>query len=289
MTTGRRRAGSPREDELLSRLYQQVTEQQAARFAAGYDLAAGLDRYRNWLGEHTAGEQARPQPIQLGEHTAREQARPQAIPVRLPAAQRAAPAGSGAGLAAAVIGGPAVLGRTVQGSTDTGTLAAGAAQDAAQAVTALYSTHYRSLVRLAALLVRDAATAEEIVQDSFTALHTAWPRVRDTEKALFYLRQSVVNRSRSVLRHRVIVDKDAPKPAPDLSTAEQAALNLLEHRQVVMAMRSLPPRQREALVLRYYGDLSEAQVASAMGISRGAVRSHLARAFASLRATLAME
>src|SRR5215471_15250882 len=102
--------------------------------------------------------------------------------------------------------------------------------DAEQALTAMYSTHYRSLVRLAALLVRDAATAEEIVQDSFIAAHTAWPRLRDTEKALSYLRQCVVNRSRSVLRHRVVVDKGAPKPAPDLPTAEQGALTLLERR-----------------------------------------------------------
>src|SRR5712691_5009042 len=77
--------------------------------------------------------------------------------------------------------------------------------DADRAVTALYSEHYRSLVRLAALLVRDVATAEEVVQDSFIAMHTAWRRIRDNDKALSYLRQSVVNRSRSVLRHRVVV------------------------------------------------------------------------------------
>src|SRR5262249_54902845 len=126
--------------------------------------------------------------------------------------------------------------------------------DAEQAVTAMYSTHYRSLVRLAALLVRDNATAEEVVQDSFIAMHTAWRRIRDNDKALSYLRQSVVNRSRSVLRHRVVVDRNAPKPAPDMPSAEQGALTLLERRQVVTALRQLPPRQREALVLRYYGD-----------------------------------
>ena len=100
--------------------------------------------------------------------------------------------------------------------------------DAEQAVTAMYSTHYRSLVRLAALLVRDVATAEEVVQDSFIAMHGAWRRLRDNDKALSYLRQSVVNRSRSVLRHRVVVDRNAPKPAPDMPSAEQGALTLLE-------------------------------------------------------------
>ena len=160
--------------------------------------------------------------------------------------------------------------------------------DAEQAVTAMYSTHYRSLVRLAALLVRDTATAEEVVQDSFIAMHNSWRRLRDSDKALSYLRQSVVNRSRSVLRHRMVVDKNAPKPAPDMPSAEQGALSLLERSAVVSALRTLPPRQREALVLRYYGDLSEAQIAAAMGISRGAVKSHTARAIAALRAVLEM-
>jgi RNA polymerase sigma-70 factor (sigma-E family) len=154
--------------------------------------------------------------------------------------------------------------------------------DADRAVTAIYSEHYRSLVRLAAFLVRDNATAEEVVQDSFVAMHGAWRRLRDTDKALSYLRQSVVNRSRSVLRHRMVVDKNTPKPPPDMPSAEHGAIIQLERSAVVSALRALPERQREALVLRYYGDLSEAQIASVMGISRGAVKSHTARAMAAL-------
>jgi RNA polymerase sigma-70 factor (sigma-E family) len=161
--------------------------------------------------------------------------------------------------------------------------------DADRAVTALYGTHYRALVRLSALLVRDVSTAEEVVQDSFIAMHAAWLRLRDTEKALSYLRQSVVNRSRSVLRHRVVMDKNAPKPPPDVPSAEHGALTELERTAVVSALRKLPQRQREALVLRFYADLSEAQIASAMGISRGAVKSHTARGMSSLRTVLEME
>ena len=158
--------------------------------------------------------------------------------------------------------------------------------DADRAVTAIYSEHYRSLVRLAAFLVRDNATAEEVVQDSFVAMHGAWRRLRDTDKALSHLRQSVVNRSRSVLRHRMVVDKNTPKPPPDMPSAEHGAIIQLERSAVVSALRGLPERQREALVLRYYGDLSEAQIASVMGISRGAVKSHTARAMSALRAVL---
>ena len=161
--------------------------------------------------------------------------------------------------------------------------------DAAEAITALYTTHYQSLRRLAVLLVRDVTTAEEVVQDSFIDMHAAWCRLRDTEKALSYLRQSVVNRSRAVLRHRVVVDKNAPKPAPDMPSAEQGAISLLERSAVIAALRTLPPRQREALVLKYYADLSEAQIAATMGISRGAVKSHTARGVAALRVVLEME
>jgi RNA polymerase sigma-70 factor (sigma-E family) len=139
------------------------------------------------------------------------------------------------------------------------------------------------------LLVRDTGTAEEIVQDSFVAMHSAWRGLRDAEKALSYLRQSVVNRARSVLRHRTITDRNEPKPPPDMPTAEDGAIVLLERSAVIAALRSLPDRQREALVLRYYGDLSEAEIATAMGISRGAVKSHTARAMSALRTVLGQE
>ncbi len=154
------------------------------------------------------------------------------------------------------------------------------------AVIELYSEHYRALVRLAALLVRDTPTAEEVVQDSFVAMHGGWQRLRDTEKALAYLRQAVVNRSRSVLRHRTVVDKNMQKAPPDMPSAEHGALVLLERSAVVAALRALPDRQREALVLRYYAELSEAEIATAMGISRGAVKSHTARGMTALRTAL---
>ena len=152
--------------------------------------------------------------------------------------------------------------------------------DADRAVTELYSTHYRSLVRLAALLIHDVATAEEVVQDSFVAMHSGWRRLCDSDKALSYLRQSVVNRSRSVLRHRVVADRNAPEPPADMPNAEHGAM---------AALRALPPCQREALVLRYYGDMSEAQIASVMGIGRGSVKTHTASAMSALRSILEAE
>jgi RNA polymerase sigma-70 factor (sigma-E family) len=158
--------------------------------------------------------------------------------------------------------------------------------DADQAVAQLYSTHYRPLVRLAALLVRDTPTAEQVVQDSFAAMRHGWHRLGDAEKAVAYLRQAVVNRSRSVLRHRTVVGQN-PRPAPpDMPPAERGALAFLEQPAVAAMLRELPERQREAIVLRYYSDLSEAEIAATMRISHGAVKSHTARGMAALRAAL---
>ena len=168
-----------------------------------------------------------------------------------------------------------------------GTARAGWSAD--RAVTELYSLHYKALVRLATLLVRDTPTAEEVVQDAFVAMHDGWQRLRDAENALAYLRQAVVNRSRSVLRHRTVVDRNMQKAPPDMPSAEHGAFILLERSAVVAALRGLPERQREAIVLRYYGDLSEAEIAAVMDISRGAVKSHTARGMAFLRAALEQE
>jgi RNA polymerase sigma-70 factor (sigma-E family) len=158
--------------------------------------------------------------------------------------------------------------------------------DADGSLTALYTAHYRPLVRLAAFLLRDPGQAEEVVQDAFVAMHGSWRRLRDPEKAEAYLRQAVVNRSRSGLRRRRVEIKHAPKPAPDAPSAEYGALGELDRTAVIEALRLLPRRQREVLVLRYYGDLTEAQIADTLGISTGAVKSHASRGMAALRTTL---
>lgn len=150
----------------------------------------------------------------------------------------------------------------------------------------LYLAHYRSLVRIATMLLRDCGAAEEVTQDAFVAMHGAWPRLRDSDKALAYLRQSVVNRSRSLIRHRAVAGKHAPPSTVDAPAAEEAVFAVLERSDLVTALRTLPTRQREVLVLRYYADLSEAEIAKIMRISRGAVKSHAARGIAALRLAL---
>jgi RNA polymerase sigma factor (sigma-70 family) len=117
------------------------------------------------------------------------------------------------------------------------------------------------------------------VQDSFVAMHSAWRRLEDGDRALSYLHQAVVSRSRSVRRHRVVAGKNLPG-------AGSGATTELERSALISALWSLAPRQREALVLLYYANLPEAEVASVMGISKDAVRSQAARAMSLLRAAL---
>lgn len=153
-----------------------------------------------------------------------------------------------------------------------------------EALEQLYAAHWRQLVRLSVLLVRDQGTAEEVVQDAFVAVHARWSRLRDPDRGLAYLRQAVVNRSRSALRHRAVVSRhaatlrpvEAADPTPD---ADRRAV-------VLDALRELTDRQREVLALRYYLDLSEAEIAETLGISRGAVKSHASRGAAALRLLL---
>lgn len=178
------------------------------------------------------------------------------------------------------------------GPAGQGSAPAGPARGMAEAdvaITAMYDTEYRSLVRMSAMLLGDVASAEEIVQDSFIAVHAAWRGLRDIDKGVHYLRRTVMNRSRSLLRHRVVIDKHLPASEPDMPSAEQAAIARLQRAAVVTALRTLPVRQREALVLRFYLDLSEQQVAAAMQISQGAVKSHTARGKAALRSLLEPE
>ena len=155
--------------------------------------------------------------------------------------------------------------------------------DADEALEHLYAAHWRSLVRLAALLVRDTGTAEEVVQDAFVAMHRRWRKLRDPERALAYLRQAVVNGARSTLRHRVVVDRHTRAAGARLSVVEGPAAGVTRRDVVRRGLAGLTDRQREVLVLRYYLDLSEAEIADALGISRGAVKSHASRGAAALR------
>ncbi|WP_374220912.1 SigE family RNA polymerase sigma factor [Saccharopolyspora sp. HNM0986] len=153
----------------------------------------------------------------------------------------------------------------------------------------LYRQQRMRMVRLAILLVDEPATAEDVVQEAFTGLYRNWSGLRDANAALGYLRTAVVNGSRSVLRRRKTAREYQPPHQADARSAESLAMLTAEHQSVVAALSGLPPRQREVLVLRYYGNLSEAEIAEATGVSKGTVKSTASRALEALQKIMRTE
>jgi RNA polymerase sigma-70 factor (sigma-E family) len=147
-------------------------------------------------------------------------------------------------------------------------------------VTALYQGHALSLARLALLMLGDRAAAEDVVQDAFLGLYRHWDSLGDASAAPAYLRTSVLNGCRTAMRRRS--RPAVPAGARSAESAEAAVLLGEEHRAVLAAIRRLPTRQREALVLRYYLDMTEDQAADAMRVSRGTVKSATSRAVAAV-------
>lgn len=156
--------------------------------------------------------------------------------------------------------------------------------DAQAAVTALYQVHAVGLIRLAVVMLGDRSAAEDVVQDAFAGLYRRWGHLSGKDRALGYVRVSVLNGCRSRLRARARDERLAAASPATLATAsaEQAVLVGEEHAAVLAALRRLPDRQREALVLRYYLDLSETETAASMGIGRGTVKSTTSRALVAL-------
>ena len=145
----------------------------------------------------------------------------------------------------------------------------------------LYREHAVGLIRLAVVMLGDRPAAEDVVQEAFCGLYRRWSHLSDPAKSLSYVRSSVLNGCRTAMRKRAR-RMDAMLAEPDAASAETGAIIGEEHRAVVAALRQLPPRQREALVLRFFGDLEEPEIARAMGISRGTVKSTLSRGLAAL-------
>jgi RNA polymerase sigma-70 factor (sigma-E family) len=170
--------------------------------------------------------------------------------------------------------------------TDTGWPAAHLGDHAADAVTALYRDHAVSLIRLAYLMLGDRAAAEDAVQDAFCGLYRNWDRLADPARALGYVRTAVLNGSRSALRRRAAGRRLALTHQPPEPSAEAAALSREEREEVMRAVRALPDRQREALVLRFYLDLPEREIARIMGLRPGSVRSATHRALRALGQSL---
>jgi RNA polymerase sigma-70 factor (sigma-E family) len=153
------------------------------------------------------------------------------------------------------------------------------------AVANLFVADHRRLVGLAALLVDDRATAEDVVQEAFVNLHRRWAQLRDQRSAVAYLNRAVVNGGRDRLRHGrrgvALLPRMVPVPE-ERPSAEQDAVRHDEAERLWRAITALPYRQRQVLVLRYYLDQSEAEIAATLEVSRGSVKKHASRGLAAL-------
>jgi RNA polymerase sigma-70 factor (sigma-E family) len=162
------------------------------------------------------------------------------------------------------------------------TLVGGTGMDTDAELADLYHRHYRDLLRLAALLLDDPSACEDVAQEAFIRVLARLGRIRDPEATLAYLRRTVVNLARSSLRRRLTAARhDRSEPRREQSP-EDAGRAAVERAAIVQALRKLPRRQREAVVLRFYGDLSEQQTAEAMGVGVGSVKSSTSRGLAAL-------
>ncbi len=158
-------------------------------------------------------------------------------------------------------------------------------EDAELGVTELYTAHAVAMIRIALIMLGERATAEDVVQDAFFGLYRRWDRLDDPANALTYVRSAVLNGCRDAHRRqarRDRRDRAAARSWPELPSAEAAALIGEDHRRILAAVRRLPDRQREALVCRFYLEMSEEETARAMKISKGTVKSATSRAVAAL-------
>jgi RNA polymerase sigma-70 factor (sigma-E family) len=167
--------------------------------------------------------------------------------------------------------------------------AADSAGQVADQVSGLFRAHAVALVRVATLLLGDQQSAEDVVQDAFFGLYRGLPGLRDRSKALPYLRASVINGSRSVLRARKRAGLRRVQHDPPVWSAESAAMASEDRVALLAAVAGLPRRAREVLALRYYLDLADHEIGAALGISRATVSSTASRALAKLARELKEE
>ncbi|HKS50083.1 MAG TPA: SigE family RNA polymerase sigma factor [Amycolatopsis sp.] len=153
------------------------------------------------------------------------------------------------------------------------------------AVSRLFDLHYTSMLRLAALLGAD--DPENIVAEAYYQLYRKWRKLRASDAAASYLRSVVCNLTRMRIRHLQVARRYLEPPPDNVASAESSALLHDDQQVMLVALRKLPPRQREALVLRHWLGLREKEIAEAMGISVGSVKTHTSRGIAAL--TQAME
>lgn len=165
-----------------------------------------------------------------------------------------------------------------------------AAPDRDAAISALFAAEASRLIAVGQMLTGDRGAAEDLVQDAFVTLYRRWPWLRDKGAAPDYLMAAVVKGSRLTLRRRYsardITQRVKAERRPESPSAETSVLVGEQRREVQNLLAALPMRQRQVILLRYYADMSEREIADVLAISRGSVKRHASRALASLTRVL---
>jgi RNA polymerase sigma-70 factor (sigma-E family) len=157
-----------------------------------------------------------------------------------------------------------------------------ARRSGAAALEDVYLAQYPQLVRLALLVLGGDAFAEDIVQEAFIRVFRARSGIRDPDRAASYLRVTTMNLARSALRRQQTAWRHVPAWPAQPAGPEEQALASDRDAGVLAALRLLPCRQRQVILLRYYADLSVLETARTLRISTGSVKTHGSRALAAL-------
>ncbi len=158
--------------------------------------------------------------------------------------------------------------------------------DREAAVRALYETHHVDLVRFATFIMGDVHAAEDVTQEAFTRIYDAWDRLDDHDRAVAYLRATIVNLSRGRHRRRLVAERKQPPHLVAVQSAEDDAMGRVGRGAVLDAVSALPGRQRACVVMRHWLRMTEGEIAATLNVSIGSVRTHNRRGLETLQRKL---
>jgi RNA polymerase sigma-70 factor (sigma-E family) len=158
--------------------------------------------------------------------------------------------------------------------------------DREAAVRALYEERHVELVRFATFIVGDIQTAENVSQEAFMRVYDVWDRLNDPDRALAYLRATVVNLSRGRHRHQLVVERNQQPRLAAVPSAEDDAMGRVGRNAVLEAVSALPSRQRACVVMRHWLRMTESEIAATLDVSIGSVRTHNKRGVQTLQRKL---
>ena len=163
---------------------------------------------------------------------------------------------------------------------------AGGPSNREAAVRVLYEERHAELVRFATFIMGDVHAAEDVTQEAFMRVYDAWDRLDDHDKAVAYLRVTIVNLSRGRHRRRMVAERKQQPHLMVVPSAEDDAMGRVGRSAVLAAVAALPSRQRACVVMRHWLRMTEGEIATTLDVSVGSVRTHNKRGLETLERKL---